>query len=114
MATLSDKAVRQIATAVADVGLGNEIATNINLVAGAPFVLASVIVATAVSPTTDFGSLKVGDRVLALAAGAGGAVNGYLVATAGTLPAAAVIGSNYWVFRSTAQQTIDTQLSFKF
>lgn len=65
----------------------------------------SNIVATATSTTTDFGSLRVGDVVIVSPVPAGTPANttgSYFgtVATIGTLPFAAVVGSNYAVFGS--------------
>ena len=62
------------------------------------------IIATAVSTTTDFGALEVGDIIVTLdeAAGTPAATTGayYLTcAAAGTLPAAAVVGNLYIVLR---------------
>lgn len=61
--------------------------------------LATTIVATSTSTTTDFGALQVGDLVIAIPASAGNTIF-YTVVTAGTLPAAAVIGSLYLVIRA--------------
>jgi hypothetical protein len=60
--------------------------------------IAVAIVATSTSTTTDFHSLKVGDKVVHIGATAGNA-NFLVVATAGTLPAAAVVGDLYLVLR---------------
>ncbi len=62
----------------------------------------AAIVATSVSATTNFGALKVGDLVLHIPAVAGSAIF-YTVATAGTLPAAAVVGDLYVALRAFAQ-----------
>ena len=60
-----------------------------------------LIIATAVSTTTDFGSLKVGDLVLQVRPTA--ATMHYMtVATAGTLPEAAVVTDLYIVLRPSA------------
>lgn len=61
--------------------------------------IAGAIVATSTSTTTDFGSLQVGDRVVVIPATAGNTVF-LTVATAGTLPVAAVVGSLYLVIRA--------------
>lgn len=58
----------------------------------------AIIVATAVSSTTDFGALAVGDFVVHIPATAGNAAF-TKVATAGTLPVAAVVGDLYIVIR---------------
>tara|TARA_R110000744_G_scaffold345108_2_gene450519 strand:+ start:1053 stop:1388 length:336 start_codon:yes stop_codon:yes gene_type:complete len=69
--------------------------------------LVEIIIATAVSTTTDFGNLKIGDRILVADAPAGtpASTTGvyYLTCAAGgTLPAAAVIGNIYIVMRPAA------------
>jgi hypothetical protein len=60
--------------------------------------VAALIIATSTSTTTDFGALAVGDKVVHIAAVAGNAIF-WTVATAGTLPAAAVVGDLYIVLR---------------
>lgn len=70
-----------------------------------PLTLAGAIVATSTSTTTDFTSLVVGDKVLVVPVAAGTPANTtgtyfLTVATAGTLPAAAVVGNLYIVIRS--------------
>ena len=60
---------------------------------------ASLIVASHVSPTTDLGTLQAGDKVLVIPAAAGNC-HFVTVATAGTLPEAAVVGSLYVVLRA--------------
>lgn len=101
---LSTSAVMRLLVAAADQTLGNEIATAVNqgqqLAGSTDRFCDFVITATSTSATTDFGALAVGDLVIAVPAGAGGAVNGYVIATAGTLPALAVVGSKYMVFRA--------------
>lgn len=62
------------------------------------FVIAA-IVATNVSQTVDFAALAVGDIVLHLPAVAGNS-DFSVVATAGTLPAAAVVGDLYVALRA--------------
>lgn len=71
------------------------------------FRIAKLIVATSTSTTTDFGSLVVGDKILVLPVAAGTPANTtgtYFLtcATAGTLPAAAVVGNLYVVLRAGA------------
>lgn len=61
--------------------------------------IANVIVATSTSTTTDFSSLLVGDKVVIVLPAAGNA-QFVTVATAGTLPQAAVIGQLYIVIRN--------------
>lgn len=60
---------------------------------------AALIVATSVSPTTNFASLAVGDKVIHIPATAGNA-SFLAVVTAGTLPAAAVVGDLYIAMRT--------------
>jgi hypothetical protein len=64
-----------------------------------PFCMAALITATNVSTTIDFGALKVGDKVVMIPTVAGNAAF-FTVATAGTLPAAAVVGNLYLVLRA--------------
>jgi len=59
----------------------------------------AIIIAAHVSQTTDFGVLAVSDYVIHIPATAGNAIF-YTVATAGTLPAAAVVGDMYIVMRA--------------
>jgi hypothetical protein len=66
-------------------------------------------VATNVSATIDFGALKVGDKVIKIPAVAGNAIF-YTVAVAGTLPAAAVVGDLYTVFRGVRQARRRTEV----
>jgi hypothetical protein len=77
----------------------NEITDTVN------FVVANVIVATNVSTTINFGSLQVGDRIIVVPVAdtppAGTTGTYYLTcATAGTLPAAAVVDNLYVVLRA--------------
>lgn len=70
-----------------------------------PLVVAAIITATSTSTTTDFGALEVDDTILVLPVAAGTPANttgSYfkVCATAGTLPAAAVVGNLYVVLRS--------------
>jgi hypothetical protein len=100
---LAENTVKSLAIATTDIAKGNEIANSVNnseafrLQSGS--VVAALIIATAVSPTTDFGALRVGDRVLMIPAVAGNAAL-FTVATLGTLPAAAVVGNAYLVLRA--------------
>jgi len=65
--------------------------------------LCDLIVATAVSTTTDFPSLKVGDHVVMVAPnGVVDQAEFTTVATVGTLPVAAVVGNLYIVLRPAA------------
>lgn len=105
MSILSDKSVKALAIAVTDIVAGNDVATKLNqadaLASASSHTIANVIVATNVSATIDFASLAVGDRVLILPAVAGNSMF-VTVATAATLPQAAVVGSLYVVLRPTA------------
>lgn len=104
--SLSKNAVTRLITALADSSspvtqnAGNEVASAIN--AGIAdlggFYLPAVIVAAHVSATTDFAALAVGDYVVHIPAAAGNAIF-YTVVTAGTLPAAAIVGDLYMVAR---------------
>lgn len=62
--------------------------------------IAAMIVATAVSQTTDFGALKVGDLVVMIPATAGSADFIGPIAVAGDVGQAAVVGNLYMVFRA--------------
>src|SRR5579884_147941 len=59
----------------------------------------ALIVAAHVSQTTDFGALAVGDKVIHIST-AGSTNDIQTVATAGTLPVAAVVGDIYLVLRA--------------
>jgi hypothetical protein len=100
---LSSGAVKAVALAMADRDDGKEVAVAINngdaVARLASHVPVKLIVATSTSTTTDFGALVVGDKVLMVPAVAGNSIF-YTVATAGTLPAAAVIGNLYVVLRA--------------
>ncbi len=63
--------------------------------------VAGAIIATNVSTTIDFGSLKVGDIVLSTPAAAGNS-EFEIVVTNGTKPSAAVVGDLYSVLRANA------------
>lgn len=101
MLTLSN--VRRLIVSLANNGLGNQVATILNqakaLWEGTSHSLPALIVATAVSATTNFGALRVGDRVVRISPTAGNA-QAFTVVTAGTLPAAAVVGDFYLVYRA--------------
>ena len=100
---LSDNATKRLMIALTSKDVGHEVADAINAgaaaAAGSTLGCVAFIVATATSTTTDFAALKVGDRVLVTPASAGNGKFG-TVATAGTLPFAAVIGSSYTVLRA--------------
>lgn len=96
---ISPYAVHHLISGACDRTLGNLVADAVNQAQMSSHLVAGVIVATAVSPTTDFASLLVGDRVVIITAAAGQAQH-VLVATKGTLPQAAVVGSLYVVIRA--------------
>jgi hypothetical protein len=102
---LSEALVKRLMHAVTDQALGRELVDAINkgeaLQAQSGKVIAAAIVATAVSQTTDFGALKVGDQVLMVPATAGNA-DFITVAVAGDLGQAAVVGNIYLVLRDFA------------
>lgn len=97
---LSNQAVKNIMSAVVSQEIGNSVADGINAGLLASHVIANVIVATNVSTTIDFaGKLAVADKVIMIPAVAGNSIF-YTVATAGTLPAAAIVGNLYVVIRA--------------
>jgi hypothetical protein len=108
---LSDNLVKRILHAVTDQDLGRELVDAVNKGAAQAaqdlYVIPTIIVATSTSTTTDFGALKVGDRVVKIPAVAGNSIF-YTVATAGTLPAAAVVGDLYVVLRAFAADAAST------
>ena len=99
---LSDNLVKRLLHAVTDQNLGRELVDAINAGQAAaaqnPIAVAAAIVATAVSQTTDFAALKVGDQVLMIPATAGNA-DLITIAVAGDLGQAAVVGNIYVVLR---------------
>jgi hypothetical protein len=118
MANLTEKSVKHLIHGMSDTVTGQDVGTKLNeagLMAaalgstGAMCALAKV--ATSTSTTTDFAALAVGDLVAKIPAVAGNAIF-YTVATAGTLPAAAVIGDLYLAFRqvSFATATVTTKI----
>lgn len=96
---LSNQAVKNIMSAVVSQEIGNSVADGINAGLLASHVIANVIVATNVSTTLNFASLAVADKVVMIPAVAGNSIF-YTVATAGTLPAAAIVGNLYVVIRA--------------
>jgi hypothetical protein len=99
---LSTKTKKIIEIALADRKAGAELSAAVDN-ASAPqssHKIAAMIVATAVSQTTDFGALQVGDLVVMTPATAGNADFIGPVAVAGTLGQAAVIGNLYTVYRA--------------
>lgn len=100
---LSSGLIRRMLIALGASKEGNELA---NAVAGGAaqasqdlVCLPAAIVATSVSTTVDFAALAVGDKVLHIPTTAGNS-SFMTVATAGTLPAAAVVGDMYLVTRA--------------
>lgn len=108
---LSSNAVSRMITALGDssspevANAGNEVVTAINngnaAAVAAGFYIPVAIVAAHISSTTDFAALVVGDYVVHTPATAGNSAF-FTVATAGTLPAAAVVGDLYVVIRQSA------------
>lgn len=100
---LSATTVKNLIVALANQPNANELASAVNdgdaVSAATGLTVAAAITATATSTTTNFGALLVGDLVIAVPAAAGNTIF-YTVATAGTLPAAAVVGSLYVVLRA--------------
>lgn len=112
---LSSDTVRRLAIALTSKDAANEIADAINqaqanTLAGG-WDIATNIIATNVSQTTDFASLKVGDIVLMIPATAGSADSIGPIVTAGNLGQAAVVGNTYLVLRKRAAEAAST---FKF
>jgi hypothetical protein len=102
---LSTKAARRLAVDIGKKTEANEVIDAVNkgaaVAAQGAFVVPAVIVATNVSTTIDFGALALGDKVVHIPTVAGNA-SFLTVATAGTLPAAAVVGDLYVVLRAFA------------
>ncbi len=100
---LSENLTKRIMHAVGDQVTARELVDAIDahtaFVAASAKVVAGAIVATAVSQTTDFASLAVGDRVLMIPATAGNA-DLITITVAGDLGQAAVIGNIYVVLRT--------------
>lgn len=100
---ISDSSVKSLAVGLANTSAALEIAKAINNgdanATQSPFVIANLIVATSVSTTTNFGSLKKNDLVLILAA-TDDTAQFVKVSTDATLPQAAVVGSLYVVLRA--------------
>lgn len=111
---LSKNANRRIAIALASKLTGNEVNDAINqgaaVAAQSPLVVPALITATSTSTTVDFAALAVGDTVIHIPAAAGNSIF-LAVVTAGTLPAAAVVGDLYLVLRKFAAPAAST---FKF
>ncbi len=104
MAKLTTQTVKNIMSAVLGQTEGNDVATKLNqadaLADGATHRLVSLIIATNVSQTVDFGILRVGDQVMMIPATAGSADQIGPIAVAGNLGQAAVVGNAYMVIRS--------------
>lgn len=102
---LSAELRKRLVIAVTDATIGAEIADVVDAgtaaIAQMPIVVAGAIVATSVSQTTDFGSLKVGDKVAMIPATAGSA-DFITISVAGDLGQAAVVGNLYIVLRARA------------
>lgn len=105
---LTAEQTKILISAVTDTTIGNTIANAVNsaeaVVAQSALVIPAAIVATAVSQTTDFAALRVGDKVLMIPATAGNA-DLITIGTAGTLGQAAVIGNIYVVLRAYSAPT---------
>lgn len=99
---LSTELVKRLMHAVTDQALGRELVDAINKgqAQGAQSLVcvAAAIVATSVSQTVDFGSLRVGDKVIAIPATPGNA-DFITISVAGDLGQAAVVGDLYLVLR---------------
>lgn len=105
---LSANAVKRLMVALGDAAVGREVADAIDQ-ANAPRQSATpgvtnrepvdLIVATNVSQTVDFASLKVGDYVMMVPAVAGNSDLIGPIAVAGDLGQAAVVGNAYQVWR---------------
>ena len=109
---LSKDLINRILLACTSRDLGNEAVNAINKGAAVAdqteWCTAKLIVATSTSQTTDFGPLKVGDKVVHVPASAGNS-DFQSCAVAGTLPVAAVVGDLYIVLRAFAAPAASTQ-----
>lgn len=90
---------KRIITSLTSAFAGNELISAVN---NSAWGIPAAIVAAHVSATTDFAALLAGDLVVHIPATAGNAAF-FTVATAGTLPAAAVVGDLYIVLRAAAK-----------
>lgn len=84
---------------ILEVALANRTAKNELVSSLGSHAVAAVVVATSTSQTTDFAALKVGDIVVRIKAGAGGALFDTVLVD-GTHPSAAVVGDLYVALRS--------------
>lgn len=109
---LSSNEIKRLGNALTSMDLGNSVADAVNagedLALQSSHSVANVIVATNVSATIDFASLKVADKVLIMPAVAGNS-QFVTVATLGTLPQAAVVGSLYVVLRARAVPAVPAE-----
>lgn len=110
MSKLTQKSVNALATALCNNTASEDVAHKLNtadaLATQGPVVIAAMIVATAVSQTTDFGALLAGDKVIMIPATAGSA-DFITVADDGDLGQAAVVGNLYLVLRDFAAPSED-------
>lgn len=117
MAKLATQTVKNLMSAVLGQTAGNDVATKLNqadaLATGATHIIAGAIVATNVSQTIDFASLKVGDLVAMIPAVAGNA-DFITISVAGDLGQAAVVGNLYIVLRSVVTSLAAATTSEKF
>lgn len=108
---LSSDLLQRILSAICDAPEANELASAVNngneLSKQSSWSIPAAIVATAVSTTTDFGALKVGDKLIHIPAAAGNSAF-ETIATAGTKPSAAVIGDLYIALRSYSRPAATT------
>jgi hypothetical protein len=110
--SLSSTLAKFLASALTSQKHANDLVDAVNAAEAAvgTHLVAGLIVATNVSTTLDFGALKVGDKVLQIAATPGNPGMSTVV-TAGTLAQAAVVGDSYVVFRAYVAPAAST---FKF
>lgn len=100
---LSTGTLKRILSAMCSKNDANEVASAINngneLAKQSSASIAALIVATSVSTTTDFASLKIGDKLVHIPATPGNA--GFeAITVAGTKPSAAVVGDLYIALRA--------------
>lgn len=96
--SLSSDSAKRMLIALTSSKAGNEVSGILN---NSSWGMPAVIVASNVSSTVNFGALQVGDYVVHIPATAGNS-SFTTVATAGTLPVAAVVGDLYVVVRLAA------------
>lgn len=104
---ISSNSAKALAHAVGSKSVANELVDAMNKGSAAPVAspvaVVAAIVATAVSQTTDFGALLVGDKVAMIPATAGNA-DFISISVAGDLGQAAVVGNMYIVLRPNVAQ----------